>query len=161
MRSEYETRVETYTDSEGNTQTRTRQERVNTHYASTGGTLAATDVSRVFVPNTRLRNCALASVLEVGFDPSFAGQYHREKNMFYSMNTMDTHQEKTERFNLDSMKDACRIEWVPGLEDPWWMNTCWRNISVLTCTAVCWFHAIKKYMGSQTFAFEKKATAFY
>ena len=61
----HETRTETSTDANGNTTTHTTTVRVNTHFASTAGMLQANDVSETFVPNTRLKNCALASKLNV------------------------------------------------------------------------------------------------
>ena len=52
----YETRTRTVSDGDGKTHTETYQERVNTHYASTGGTLQCTDESDFYIPNMRKRN---------------------------------------------------------------------------------------------------------
>lgn len=153
----YETRTTTSTDDEGNTTTQTHEERVNTHYAETGGILDCRDTAGVFVPNTRLRNCALASVLDVSID---FPQYHGAKQQFYNLNTMDVHQETGESFRLDGMNSSTRLEWVQGTEDPWWASEGMRNVSALTCTAVCWFHAMKGFMGTQRFVFNKSAVGF-
>ena len=32
------------------------------------------------------------------------------------------------------------------------------RLSIVTWTAVCWFHAMKKFMGAQSFTFQKQAT---
>ena len=155
----HETRTETSTDANGNTTTHTTTVRVNTHFASTAGMLQANDVSETFVPNTRLKNCALASKLNVNLHPSFHSAYEHRRSMFYRMNTTDICQDHHESFSLSTMRKAVRIQWISdGGEDPWWVGEGIKCLSIVTWTAVCWFHAMKKFMGAQSFTFQKQAT---
>jgi len=162
----YETHVVTTQDANGNTQTRTEQRRVNTHFASTTGTLRCTDQSALFVPNMRKRNCALGSELQVGFSGDaatgeFGAHYNRQKQLFYAANTRDTHQDRSECFELPPMKARVRCEWADdGKSDPWWMNGCAMVGSTLTCTAVCWFLGARNFMCSEQFRFNKLAFGF-
>ena len=157
----YETRTVTYTDNEGKTQTRTETVRVNTHYAATDGTLLSSDVSPVFVPNMRKRNCALGSYLSVEFDPAFKGPYERQKQMWYAANTTDTHQDKSEGFSLPGMRGSVRCEWADdGEEDPCWANGFCMVASVLTCTSLCWFLKMRNFMCADNFRFIKSAKGF-
>ena len=79
--------------------------------------------------------------------------------MFYRMNTTDICQDHHESFSLSTMRKAVRIQWISdGGEDPWWVGEGIKCLSIVTWTAVCWFHAMKKFMGAQSFTFQKQAT---
>jgi len=155
----YETR--THTVGSGKRRRRvTRRVRVNTHFASTRGGLVCNDDTDTFVPNTRLRNTALTSKLAVEIGGGFAGRYSNRKNMFYNANRRDRHQDTHESFHLPSMHDTLRAEWVGGGEDPCYASRGMCCVSVLTCTAACWFAAMRNFIGAQEYTFEKTATAF-
>ena len=139
---------------------RTKRVRVNTHYACTRGGLVCSDESDVFVPNTRLRNTALASKLEVEIVGSFAGRFDNRKNMFYNANRRDKHQDTMAYFELPGMHDVLRAEWVGGGQDPCWVHPYCCCLASVTFTAACWFSAMRGFMGAQTFAFEKSASDF-
>jgi hypothetical protein len=141
--------------------TRTKRKRVNTHFAQTRGVLNCTDQSSVFVPNMRKRNCALGSTLDVKIAHSFESEYGRRRELFYSMNTRDTHQDKVERFELPGMREAVRCVWAEdGEEDPWYANTEFMCCSVVTCWAACWFYKMRGFMCNDGYVFRKRATSF-
>lgn len=157
----YEQRTRTVRDSEGRTRTETYTVRVNTHYASTGGALRCSDHSQVFIPNMRKRNCALDSRLDCAPSAAFHAQYERQKHMFYAANTRDTHQDTSASFELPGMMPYVRCEWADdGEEDPCWANGCCMIVSVLSCTAVCWFLKMRSFMCEDAFTFVKAAHAF-
>lgn len=161
----YETRTYTVTVSDGNggtrTETRTRQVRVNTHYAATSGMLACNDVSDMFVPNMRKRNCVISSELELQFTSSFGGEYERRRQMFYNANIRDTCQDKQQHTEIPGMKKSVRVEWAEtGAEDPWWTEQWAMCLSTITCTAACWFVKMRNFMCESSFTFKKQAYEF-
>ena len=73
----------------------------------------------------------------------------------------DTHQDKTESFELPGMKDAVRCVWAEdGEEDPCYANPRCMCFSVVTCWAACWFYKMRGFMCNDTFIFRKLATSF-
>jgi len=157
----YETRTRTVSDGKGGSRTETYTVRVNTHHASTSGTMRCTDESAMFVPNMRKRNCALTSTFNVTLDGAFAGEYHRRKQMFYAANTTDTHQDKSSSFHLPPMQSTLWLEWADDAQpDPWYANGGCCVLSVLTCTAVCWFVAMRDFVCEDRFKFQKRAHSF-
>ena len=157
----YETRTRTVSDGNGGTRTETYQERVNTHFASTGGELASMDTTPTFQPNMRKSNVALSCSLKTPeFDEKFAPEYSRRKHHFYCANTTDSHQDKSESFQLLPMRKAVHVKWVDTGSEPWYVDSCARNVAALTFTAACWLKAMDSYMGMQKVAFSKKCGAF-
>ena len=132
-------------------------ERVNTEHVKFSGVLISRDTSGDFVPNTSRRVCALSSELDVSID---FPEYWTAKEYFFTMNTKDEYQDKCSYITLPGMNKAMRCEWVDGVQDPWWASLFMRNVSALTCTAACWYQAMKSHMGSQTVVFNKSVVGF-
>jgi len=163
----YHYRTEHYTVrvSDGNgghrTEHRTRQVRVDTHYAETRGVLGCTEGSGMYVPNMRKRNCVLSSDFNLRFAGDFGATYERRKQMFYRTNTTDVFQDLGCDHAIPSMKKSVRIEWAEtGEEEPCYANGGCMVLSVLTCTAACWFAKMRNYMCQNKFVFEKSAHGF-
>jgi len=163
----YHYRTEHYTvtvsDGKGGSRTehRTRQVRVNTHYAETRGVLGCTEHSGMYVPNMRKRNCVLSSDFTLGFTGDFGATYERRKQIFYRTNTTDVLQDKGCSHAIPSMKKSVRIEWAAdGEEEPCYANGACMVLSVLTCTASCWFVKMRNFMCQNAFTFQKSAHAF-
>ena len=154
----YHYETHTYRDSDGNTQT--RRERVNTHFARTGGDLVSTDSTPPFQPNVVKQSVAMRCKVDVSLDGNFQQEYDHRKHMFYQSNTTDSHQDHREWFTLGPMKPAVHVAWV-NQEDPWYANGCVRNLAALTpLTAPCWLKAMNSYMGKQTVTFQKTCSGF-
>ena len=154
----YHYETHTYRDSDGNTQT--RRERVNTHFARTGGDLVSTDSTPPFQPNVVKQSVAMRCKLQASPDDSFKQEYDHRKHGFYASNTTDSHQDHREWWTLGPMKPAVHVSWVDQ-EDPWYANGCVRNLAALTpLTAPCWLKAMNSYMGKQTVTFQKTCSGF-
>ena len=154
----YHYETHTYRDSDGNTQT--RRERVNTHFARTGGDLVSTDSTPPFQPNVVKQSVAMRCKVDVSLDGNFQQEYDHRKHGFYASNTTDSHQDHREWFTLGPMKPAVHVAWV-AQEDPWYANGCVRNLAALTpLTAPCWLKAMNSYMGKQTVTFQKTCSGF-
>ena len=67
--------METRTSTDGNGNTTTHQVRVNTHFASMGGQLAAMDSTSTFQPNLKKANVALSCNLSTVIDPQLSPEY--------------------------------------------------------------------------------------
>ena len=81
--------------------------------------------------------------------------------MFYSANTRDVHQDKSESFDLPGMLKHSRIEWAEDEEgDPWYASQAMMCLSVITCTATCWFVKMRQFMCAADYAFDKRAQGF-
>lgn len=157
----YETRTRTVSDGNGKTRTETYTVRVNTRFFSTHGVLGSTDHSDMYVPNMRKRNSVLSSKFTLGFEAIFRTEYQRRRNMFYAMNRTDTHQDNGESHALPGMKDHVRIEWAEdGEDDPWYANGMIMALSVITCTATCWFVYMRDFICQNEFVFKKTAHSF-
>ena len=127
-------------DSDGNRQT--REERVDTHFARTGGALVSTESTPPFQPNVVKQSVAMRCKLDASPDDSFKQEYEHRKHMFYQSNTTDSHQDHREWTTLGPMKPAVHAAWVDQ-EDPWYANGCVRNLAALTpLTAPCWLKAM-------------------
>ena len=152
-----ETRTRTVSDGKGGTRTETYQQRVNTHYAQTSGTLATRDLSKAFVPHMRKRNCALRSNLVVRVN----AEYERRKAMFYAANRRDVQQEYRDIRSLPGLKETALCEWADdGKEDPCWASQGCCILSTITCSAVCWFMAMRDYMAADSYTFDKDVLGF-
>ena len=93
--------------------------------------------------------------------PEFEGPYTRQRHMFYSANTTDVFQDKSESFNLPGMMEHSRIEWADdGEEDPWYATQCFMCLSTITCTSTCWFVKMRNFMCAANYRFHKRAHAF-
>lgn len=138
-----------------------RRTRVNTHFAKTSGILQTSDQTAVYVPNMRKRNCALNSKLGVTVAAEFKASYERARELFYRANTRDRHQDKSSSFELPPMQDYLRCEWADdGEEDPWYANGCCMAMSIVTCTATCWFMQMRKITCEAGHEFAKTVYAF-
>ena len=128
------------TDSEGNTTS--SEERVDTHFARTGGALVSTDATPPFQPNVTKASVALKSAVECAPDAGFAQEYNHRRQMFYASNTTDSHQDTREWYTVEGQKPTVHVAWV-NHEDPWYATVTGRNCAALTCcTAVAWLKAI-------------------
>ena len=69
------------------------------------------DTTPTFQPNMRKSNVALSCSLKTPeFDEKFAPEYSRRKHHFYCANTTDSHQDKSESFQLLPMQGgACQV----------------------------------------------------
>ena len=140
---------------------RTKRVRVNTRRGSTSGTLMSTDQSPTFVPNMRRRNLALASELQTTFTPSFRSVYDRQRDMYWSVNKTDKHQDTHETLEIKPMIAAARCEWADDdLPDPCYANLCCMCLSTITWTASCWLYKMRQFQCSDTYTFNKLASGF-
>ena len=146
------------TDENGNTTS--SEERVDTHFARTGGALVSTDATPPFQPNVTKASVALKSAVECAPDAGFAQEYNHRRQMFYASNTTDSHQDTREWYTVEGQKPTVHVAWVDH-EDPWYATVTGRNCAALTCcTAVAWLKAINGYMGKQKVTFKKTCSGF-
>jgi len=146
----YITRVEHYTDSEGKSRTRTRQERVVTHRASASGIIPSTDLTPGFVPNTRAQQTQIDTELQLDFSSS---NYLSEYSRWCSFHRWDIHQDCHRSEDCASRASSCLAVWT---RRPWWMNGCsyWlANIFLLSFFYRIWLQA---QMARQKYIYVKR-----
>lgn len=153
----YETRIEreTYTDSQGKTQTRTvsKSVRVNTGPCYTRhGVIPSTDETPTFIPNTK----ALVTEIdtELSLDFSNSNYLNCYRHWLYA-HRWDLHQDESRTEWLPSQKTAILAEWVSGTR-PCWMRRAWYVLSSLALVSCCFRLLGQMQCGRQQFTYKKR-----
>eukprot|EP00928_Gymnodinium_smaydae_P029612 TRINITY_DN22254_c0_g1_i2.p1 TRINITY_DN22254_c0_g1~~TRINITY_DN22254_c0_g1_i2.p1 ORF type:complete len:675 (-),score=63.16 TRINITY_DN22254_c0_g1_i2:268-2292(-) len=151
---ETRTRQESYTDSNGNRQTRTVTEthRVNTWSSSRTGTIPSIDATPVFVPNTRALVTEIDTSLDLDFSQSNYLQCYRH---WCLANRFDIHADESRTEDLPSRKPGFLAEWVNGAR-PCWMRRLTYVFSTLLMCSMCFRLVVQSRVGLQNFTYKKR-----
>jgi len=142
----YETRVHTSTDKDGNTTTRTSQERVNT-WRATGyfQFVSWSDISAPLVGMDQYRLTKLKLKKRFAFDNnSTQAEFQRQKIYFRQSNNRDVHMDFTETFIVPGFKSRILCEAVEGYR-PFCLNLRFYLLFHLIFLGPCyrwWFSSI-------------------
>ena len=90
----------------------TEKVRVDTHSASTSGSLVTQDVSDTFVPRKGRKNLMIESRQDVVLDPAFQETFKSRRSRFYSANRRDTHHETSWSLHLPAIVAHKHFQWV-------------------------------------------------
>eukprot|EP00746_Dinoflagellata_sp_MGD_P121524 gnl/MRDRNA2_/MRDRNA2_56667_c0_seq1.p1 gnl/MRDRNA2_/MRDRNA2_56667_c0~~gnl/MRDRNA2_/MRDRNA2_56667_c0_seq1.p1 ORF type:complete len:620 (+),score=78.87 gnl/MRDRNA2_/MRDRNA2_56667_c0_seq1:176-1861(+) len=137
---------------DGKTQHRTRQERVNTHSASTGGMIPSLDRTPDFVPLTEAQQTQIDTDLDLDLSES---NYMTEYYRWCAFHRRDIHQDKSHTEDLPSRVKSCLAVWV-ARSKPCWMNQCLYWIANIFLFSCLFRWCVQARIGHQKYTYLKK-----